>query len=96
MTTTTTYKIDPVTSGREDCDDAVANGANAADMAKPGQLGADEALINAMNRDWVLYEAAGADPLADPNEAWERIGLPWCAAYNAAFRARAEEIAADS
>lgn len=85
------YKLDPIANGREDCDDAVANGADAAAMAK-APLGADEALINAMNRTWVL-DAAGADMMADADEEWERVGVPWCAAYNEAFRARAEEIA---
>lgn len=87
----TTFKIDPIAQGREDCDDAVANGADASTMAKD-PLGADEALINAMNRTWVL-DAAGADMMADGDEEWTRVGLPWCRAYNEAFRARAEEIA---
>lgn len=87
----TQYRLDPVAHGREDCDDAVRNGADAAAMARDPQ-GADEALINAMNRSWVM-DAAGADPRADQDEEWHRVGLPWCRAYNEAFRARAEELA---
>lgn len=90
----TRFKLDPVAHGREDCDDAVINGADAAEMARD-PLGADEALINAMNRSWVM-DAAGADPRADQDEEWARVGLPWCRAYNEAFRARAEESAAAS
>jgi hypothetical protein len=85
-------KIDPVAQGFRDCEDAIADGASAAELARPGGPGADEALINAMNRDWVLA-AAGADPNADRDEEWERVGLPWCKAYNEAFRVRAAEIA---
>ena len=87
------YKIDPVKAGREDCDDAVANGADAAAMARDSG-GADEVLISAMNRSWVLVEAAGGDLTADADSEWERIGVPWCTAYNDAFRARAQEIVA--
>lgn len=83
------YRIDPVTQGREDCDDAISNGADAAVLAVAD--GADEALINAMNRDWVL-DAAGADPAVDADAEWARVGLPWCKAYNEAFRARAAEL----
>lgn len=87
------WKIDPVATAISDCNTAVAEGANAADMAQPGQLGADEALINAMGTDWVL-DAAGVDLATNTDEhAWERIGVPWCQAYNAGFRARAAELA---
>jgi len=84
-------RVDALAQGRSDCDDAVANGADAASIASTE--GAEEALVNAMNKSWVL-DAAGADPEADPDDEWARVGLPWCAAYNEAFRARAEEIAA--
>jgi len=83
------FRINPSVQAREDCDEAIAGGANAAGMALPGS---DEALINAMNRDWVL-DAAGADPSADRDAEWERVGVPWCMLYNDAFRERAAEVA---
>lgn len=90
-----TFKIDPWRAGREDCDEAVASGASVADLARPERPWADDALINAMNRDWVL-DAAGADPNADRDAEWERVGIPRCKVYNDAFRLRAEEIAEET
>lgn len=83
-------RINPNIQAREDCDDAVYSGANPADMAAPGD---NDALIAAMNRDWVL-DAAGADPTADRDAEWIRVGLPWCLLYLAAWRDRAAEHAA--
>lgn len=90
---TNTKPLNAMATGRADCDTAVSEGADPADLARTDQLGADEALINAMGREWVIAAAGGAN---DTDEAWARIGVPWCAAYSAAYRARALELAAEA
>jgi hypothetical protein len=51
----------------------------------------DEALINAMGRAWVMKQATG-QALDVTDEAWDRLGLPWCATYNEAYLATLERL----
>lgn len=83
---------DPIAAGREDCETAMREGADPADLARRDQLGADEALINAMGRGWVLRAAGAGDDQSE--RAWDEVGLPWCAQYSEAYRARAAEMTA--
>jgi hypothetical protein len=53
----------------------------------------DEALINAMGANWIIQQATGDEAAEQTDENWEMIGLPWCAAYNAAYLARLQELA---
>jgi hypothetical protein len=53
----------------------------------------DESLINAMGRRWVVRQAVG-DAAKDTDDEWERQGLPWCEAYNAAYLSTLERLAA--
>lgn len=81
--------IDPRKAAIEDCQTAVAEGEDPRSLRKaPGRLGPDEALINAMGQAWVMAAAGGRDT----EEAWERVGLPWCAAYNEAYYVEAERL----
>jgi hypothetical protein len=80
--------INPEECGREDAMTAIIEGADPSDLCRSGQLGADEGLIAALGRAWVL-EAAGAPD--DSDESWETHGLPWCRRYAAAYA----ELAAD-
>lgn len=83
-------RVDAEQAGREDCETVVSEGTDAAELLKPGQMCPDEALISAMGRAWVIRAAGGEE---DSDEAWEALGLPWCERYNAAYVARARELA---
>ena len=84
-------QADALAEGMQACETAIAEGATAEELAAPGRELADAGLINAMGRTWVL-ERAGAPAGADPDESWERYGLPWCAAYATGFRQLAAEL----
>ena len=87
-------ECNPTLCAIEDCDTVVSEGTDPADLISVrNQVDADEALINAMGSTWVLKVAAGDDDIEYTDEAWELIGLPWCAAYNTAYGARAAELA---
>ena len=88
-------ETDPVLSAREDCDAVVFEGTDPVELLACRE-DADGALINAMGSTWVVRVASG-DPNAEyTEEVWETIALPWCERYNAAYRARAAELAVQS
>lgn len=87
-------ECNPVLAAIDDCETLVSEGTDPADLISAGnKVDADEPLINAMGRAWVLRVAAGNATITDTDEAWEAIGLPWCAAYSRAHSARASELA---
>ena len=82
-------KIEAALAGIEDCETAVNEGADPAALTRL-ELGADESLISAMGRTWVL-DSAGAPDHSD--ESWQSHGIPWCSEYRGAFENRARELA---
>lgn len=79
-------------AGARDCDSDVSDGVDPAALTEgPGRVGADEALVSAMGRSWVLSAAGAPD---DSDASWQSHGLPWCARYSAAYAARAAELVA--
>lgn len=82
-------RLDPIEAAISDCNTLVSEGADPADLARTDQLGADEALINAMGRAWIIRAAGGTE---DTDEAWDQIGIPWCAAYSKAHRDHAASL----
>lgn len=85
LSVASTFRVDPVLQASEDFADACTQGLEIRAVAY-GPL--DDALVNAMNRTWIL-DAAGADMRADHDAEWERIGAVWANAYNVAFRHQA-------
>lgn len=75
--------------GREHALTAINEGADSAQLACARE-GADEALINAMGRRWVLEQAGAPD---GSDRSWEEYGLPWCEVYSRTYRATAEALA---
>lgn len=87
-------ETNPILCGREDCETLVDEGTDPAKLISQACCHeADEALINALGRGWVLKLAMADDSVVLTEESWEMYGLPWCKAYNRAFSDRAVELA---
>lgn len=74
------------------CETAVSEGIEPKALIADGQLGADEALVNALGFDGVA-ELVGLE-LTDSvtQEQWDAVCLPWLAEYAKAYRERAYEL----